>query len=212
MPLAAEIHAVLKNGGTLKRVNPRGVQPDSFGEKFWGAGEIIANYREGIIAADPASNTLTFTIARTPTAISSPAQCVEVCFEALGSRTGALSPPGVIFTDSLSGCVALLFRDSLRNLHLVHQYRDTQYRHDPTSDFTKLGATLIWKYASVGISDAHPGCFGVALCCADNLSAHCFAFAGKGTPTGLKCESLIFYDHIQSWNTAAPWTGPNVRA
>lgn len=208
MSLHRDILHVLRHGGLLARSSATRIVPGRHGTPSFGPGlQIGANYRNGKIAADRAAGTITFTMSPTEADINDPAKCVEVSYEGDAVMTGAIYPPGCLFTDSLSGCIALVFRDPFGNIHMAHQYRDTRYRYDPVSAFTDRGCTLLWKYESLGISDVHPGCFGVALACAEGPHLYCFAFAGKGTPEGLRCAALLHYDHVYNWASADTWSG-----
>jgi hypothetical protein len=123
----------------------------------------------------------------------SKANTVNVIYEESCATMGAVGVPGLIFSESFSGCVFHMYRDALAHVIGVHASRASGKLADPNSWFTARGAKCIYTWDSVG--KVAPGCFGAVFAYVDKTTIDFYAVEHKGG----KVQRILKEETINSW-------------
>ncbi len=201
MPLpVADVENILYNKGFLKfSKTPAQINPDSGGPLDADIQNRVDMYffmaRSEVNRAD---NTITLraTDARDPYA-----DTVNAVYQDNFASVGRLLPPGYVYTGNLSGCVFYLYRGLVGFVFGVHASRASGILADPSQYFIRRGASLLYKWDSLGkLTGPLQGSFGAVLCCVDQADIEAFAVAYN--PQTGQVRQVFDHKTIQDWRRA----------
>lgn len=105
------------------------------------------------------------------------ANTVNVVFEDGCATMGSVTKPGLIYSDSFSGCVFYLYKEPLGHLIGVHANRSSGRLADPDSWMTKRGGKKILTWDSKG--KIAQGFFGAVFAFVQSSSVDFYAIEHK---------------------------------
>ena len=108
---------------------------------------------------------------------NSAANAVNVIYEEGCATMGSIFAPGLIYSDSFSGCDFYLYRGPLREIIGVHASRASGKVADPSGWFSARGAKRILSWDSRNLIT--PGNFGAVFVYVDKNSVQFFAVEHK---------------------------------
>lgn len=183
-----KVRAALKPGGFIK-FNNNNIRDDSetVVKGQWDA-KVHDLYRMAVAKIEGSTLHMTGT-----TDSDNAANAVKVVFEDGCATIGSVLPPGIIYSDSFSGCVFYLYRGGVGHIYGVHANRSGGKLADPNGWFLKRGGKCIYKWDSKGVVTA--GMFGAVVVCLEKTKLDVFALEMNKQ----KINRVISHSEIKNW-------------
>lgn len=115
--------------------------------------------------------------------------------------TGQLvDPPGFLFSDSFSGCLWFLFRDSYGSVYGAHSYRQSGRYQNPMPYITRIGGKLLYYFDTFGrFSTYGPGVFGSVIC---NVGANDIVIDFVAVDQAQRVLAVVDHTVVTDWRHA----------